>query len=470
VTAFATVPQLTLPQLAAWAEGDLVVRAVPTSPTEREALLRSGIAGVSIDTRTLQPGELFVPLRGERSDGHQFLAQAFERGAAAALCERSEYQRLRGSEPGPLVVVADATAALQRLARRWRRGWTGELIAVTGSNGKTTTKDLVAAVLGTRWPTLKTEGNLNNHWGVPLTLMRLRPDHQAAVVEMGMNHAGEIAALAEIARPDAGLITNVGEAHLEHFGSLAGVARAKAELGFALTPGAPLFANGDQPELLEALRGAPCRLITFGELEGVEVRARAIEVLGPEGVRLTVDGFPVLHLQLVGRHHAMNALAALAVARSLGLDPAASVRALESYRGGEMRMEVRSVRGATLLVDCYNANPASTRAALRTLAEWPGAGRRVAVLGDMLELGSDAPRLHRETAAAARECEVWTVGQFAAYTVEGARSAGLTAREFPDKAALRAELERALAPGWVALFKASRGARLEDALPRGTEA
>jgi UDP-N-acetylmuramoyl-tripeptide--D-alanyl-D-alanine ligase len=470
VNAAAAATLLALPNLAAWAEGDLVVREVPASPPEREALLRSGITGVSLDTRTLAPGDLFVPLRGAHADGHDFVAQAFARGAAAALCERGPYERLRGHEPGPLVVVQDCTAALQRLGRRWRDGWTGELIAVTGSNGKTTTKDMVAAVLGTRYRTLRSEASLNNQWGVPLTLLRLRPEHEAAVLEMGMNHRGEIAGLAQVARPDAGLITNVGEAHLEHLGSIQAVAEAKAELGFALAAGSPLFVNADRPELLEALRGAPCRLFTFGLSASAELRPEAVEELGAEGVRLRVAGFPPVHLHLVGRHHAANALAALAVARALGLDPERCARALGTVRGSSLRMEVRPYHGGVLLLDCYNANPASMHAALETLAGWPGVTRRIAVLGDMLELGADAPRLHREAAAQARDAELWVVGRYAPDYAAGARQAGLATRVFPDKSELGAELARAVGPGVVALVKASRGSRLEDALaPLGPE-
>ncbi len=464
MTSATGTPLLTLPQLAAWTGGDLVVREVPASPTGREALLRSGIGGASIDTRTLVPGDLFVPLRGSRADGHAFIARAFEVGAAAAMCERASYGALRGREPGPLVLVDDATAALQRLGARWREGWSGELVAVTGSNGKTTTKDMVAAVLATRYATLKSEGSLNNHWGVPLTLLRLRPEHQAAVLELGMNHAGEISALAAVARPDAGVITNAGEAHLEHLGSREAVAAAKAELGFALPPEAPLFVNGDQPHLLAALRGARCRLLTFGFSPGVGLRARAAEELGAEGLRLEVEGFPPVRLRLVGRHHAYSALAALAVARALELEPESCGRALEALRGAPLRMEIRGWNGGTLILDCYNANPSATRAALGTLAAWPGAARRIAVLGDMLELGPDSERLHRETGAAARGAEVWAVGRFAQEYAQGARAAGLDARVFADKAELGVELRAALGPGVVALLKASRAARLEEAL------
>jgi len=461
----ATAPAaLTLPRIAQLAGGDLVVREVPAGASAREAFLAAGVEGASLDTRTLRPGMLFVPLPGGRGDGHDFLEEAFRRGAAAALCARERHAALRGREPGPLVVVDDVTAALTRLAHAFRREWHGLMLCVTGSAGKTTTRDLVAAALATAGPGLKTEGNLNNQWGVPLTLLRLAPAHRTAVVEIATSHPGEIGALAGLAGPDAAVITNAGTAHLEGFGSLEAIAREKAALGFALAAGRPLFAGADSPRLLEALAGVKARLVTYGLAPGAAVRPESVEDLGPAGSRIAVAGFPPLHLRLVGRHQVLNALAALAVARELRLDPAAVVAALEAQHGAHGRMEVRRVRGATLLVDCYNANPDSTRAALETLAAWPGATRRLAVLGDMLELGPGAPELHRATGAHAGGAEVWAVGAHAEDYAAGARGAGARARVFPDKPAVAAALRAALAEGVVVLVKASRGSRLEDVL------
>ncbi len=461
-----TAPILTLAEVARLAAGDLVVREVPAAPGEREAFLRSGIDGVSIDTRTLVPGQLFVPLRGGHADGHRFLADAFARGAALALCEREHYLEWAGREPGPLVVVEDATAALQRLARRYREGWTGLMVGVTGSSGKTTTKDLVAAVLAAAAPVLKTEGNLNNHWGVPLTLMRLRAEHRAAVVEIAMSRPGEIALLAGLARPDAAVITNAGSAHLAGVGSLAAIAREKASLAAAVAPGRPVFAGADSPRLLAALRGTRARVVPYGFAEDAAVRPATLTDLGPDGTRFTVAGFPPVHLRLIGRHQVQNALAALAVAREYAVDPAAAVAAIGAQRPAKGRMEVRGVAGATLLVDCYNANPDSTRAALETLAGWPGARRRIAVLGDMLELGADAARLHRECGGAVRDAALWVVGAHAGDYAAGAKRAGVETRVFADKAALAEALRPQLGPGTVVLVKASRGAALEEVIER----
>ena len=460
-------PLMTLAQVAEWSDGTL--ESVPALGGSGASPAGIAIEGVSIDTRTLAPGDLFVPLPGSHADGHQFLGEAFRRGAAAALCGRPHRARLASPAPGPLVVVSDVTLALHRLALRHRLGWDGALIAVTGSSGKTTTKDLIALALGADRPTLATRGNLNNQWGVPLTLLGLRPEHRAAVIELGANHDGEIAALAALARPTLGVITQVGSAHLEHFGSLEAIAKEKAALAMALPAGAALFASADSPALLKALAPARSRVVTFGLSPHADLRPDRLLDLGPQGTRIEVEGFPPFTLALIGAHQVPNALAALLVARELGCDPAATVRALEGYRAPSRRMELRHIRGAEVVVDCYNANPESTRGALEALAGWNREARRIAVLGDMLELGQASEALHRAVGAAARGVELWVVGAFASAYDAGARSSGSTARVFPDKQAVALELGRVLAPGVVVLLKASRGAALEEVL-QGLEA
>ncbi len=445
-----TTPLGTLAEVAAWAEGRLAAAARPEEVR---------VTGVSIDTRAVEPGDLFVPLPGQNADGHDFIAEAFRRGAAASLCLDARAEAFLGNEPGPLVRVGDVTAALQRLARRHRNAWSGYLVGITGSSGKTTTKDLVAAALASAYSTLATAGNLNNHWGVPLTLLALRPEHRAAVVEMGSNHPGEIGALAEMARPDAAVITNVGSAHLEHFGTLEAIAREKAALGHAVPREGVTYA-GPGDLLRAALAGARCRVVRYG-LEGdADFRPLRTQDLGPAGTRIEAEGFPPFTLSLIGRHQAVNVMAALAVARDRALDPERVVAALEAHRPFEGRMEVRRARGAELIVDCYNSNPDSARAALETLSRWP-ARRRIAVLGDMLELGSRAAELHREVGARVRDAELWTVGESAQYLAAGARVSGTEARVFETQAELAEALVRELAPGVVVLFKASRGAALE---------
>lgn len=458
-----TTPLVTLVQLAQWAGGDLVVREVPSDPLAREQLLKSGITGATLDTRAVQAGMLFVPLPGSHTDGHAFLDEAFDRGAGAALCSRTVYPQIQHLPLGPLVLVEDVTAGLQRLASKLRELWGGWLLGVTGSAGKTTTKELVSAVLATAGPVLRTQGNLNNHWGVPLTLMGLLPEHQRAVIEMGMNHAGEIAALAAIAAPDACIITNAGSAHLENLGSLEAIAREKASLAWALKKGSPAFVCADSPRLVTAVRGCAAEVVTYGLDAAASVRAVAVEDLGDEGARFTVAGFRPVHLQLIGLHQVVNAVGALAVARQLRLDPDAAVTALEAHRPLKGRMEIQHVGGATLLVDYYNANPDSMRAALATLAGWPRATRRIAVLGDMRELGDTAAALHRAVGEAVRNAELWVVGQHADDYAAGA-TAGIEVQKFPDKPALAAALSGQLQPGTIVLLKASRGAALEDVL------
>ena len=454
----ATAPgAIALTDVATWTGGTLRLPAGADASALR-------VAGASIDTRTLEQGALFVPLPGAHVDGHEFITRAFDRGAGASLCLAARADSWGATPPGPLVLVDDVTAALQAVAARHRSSWDGWMVGVTGSAGKTTTKELVALALSSDRPTLRTEGNLNNHWGVPLTLMRLSPEHRAAVIEMGMSHPGEIAALAAISRPQAAVITLVGAGHLHAFSGIEAVAREKTALARALATGAPVFAGADSPPLLAALAGAPQRVITYGLSARAQVRPRNVVDLGPEGSRIEVDGFPPCRLRLVGRHQVANAMAAYAVALELKLDPHGVVAALETHLGGKGRMEVRTLRGATVLLDCYNSNPESAAAALETLAGWPKATRRIAVLGDMLELGAHAAGLHTQTGAAVRNAELWTLGEHAAATAAGARGHATEIRLFATKADVASALDAVLEPGTVVLLKASRGVALEQVL------
>jgi UDP-N-acetylmuramoyl-tripeptide--D-alanyl-D-alanine ligase len=452
----ATAAPIALSTLAEWAGGEL--RLPPGAAGDRD------VRGASIDTRTLEPGELFVPLAGAHTDGHDFIAAAFARGAAASLCARAAMAQFAGHEPGPLVVVDDVTLALQRIAQRHRQQWGGLVIGVTGSAGKTTTKDLVALALATDRGTLATPGNLNNHWGVPLTLLRLGDEHRAAVVEMGMSQPGEIAALAGIARPDAAVITLVGSAHLEAFGTVEAIATEKTALARALPAGAPVFAGADSPPLRAALHGARQRVITYGLAADANVRPRALEPREGGGWRLEVDGFPPCTLALIGRHQAVNALAAYAVAREYRLDPARVVRALESYAPGKgpdgsptrarrdahrrlLQLEpgggARGARHARVVARCAAAHRAARRHA-RARAEF-GAAARMDGRGRARRRAVGAGRARRRARA-------------------GARKSGATVRQLADVAEARAALEPILAPGVVVLLKASRGVALERVL------
>mgnify|MGYP004701509529 CR=1 FL=1 len=419
--------------------------------------------GWSVDSRTLAPGDVFFALRGENHDGHAWVHAAMERGAAAVVVER---------ETGAAreLIVPDTLAALQRLASRARRDWGGAVVGVTGSAGKTTTKDAVAHLLATELPTGKTIGNFNNHVGVPLSILRLPEDCRVAVLEMGMNHAGEIRALAAIAAPRVAVVTNVGNAHVEAFPEgIEGVAAAKRELIEALPPDGIAVLNADDSRVARFREIHPGRVIGFGLGEAADVRAADVD-LASAGSRFRVDGVP-FESPLPGRHGVMNALAGIAAARAFGIPAERLQDAVRTLPAGRMRCERLEHAGVTVWNDCYNANPEAMRAMIDLLAATPAA-RRVAVLGEMLELGRAAERLHREVGryAAARCIDILIgVRGAAAWMVEEARQAGMndgTARFF-DTPEPAGEFARQCArPGDAVLFKGSRGVAMERALER----
>jgi UDP-N-acetylmuramoyl-tripeptide--D-alanyl-D-alanine ligase len=429
------------------------------------------VRGVSTDSRALPAGALFVALRGERFDGHAFLAAARDAGAAAALVDEAHVASLGGAAPPlPLLAVRDTLAALGMLARLHRRRFAIPVVGVTGSNGKTTTREMVGLILRTRGPALKTEGNLNNEVGVPLTLLGLGPEHRRAVIEMGMNHAGEIARLAALAEPQVGIVTMAGAGHVEHFGGLVdGVADAKAELYFALPPSGVAVANADDARMLRRAQASGRSLITFSGTRG-KGDVSVLEVLehGPAGLRFALglgQKEVEVALPLVGLHNAANAAAAAAAAMALGYGDREIAEGLAQVQpvGRRLRLE-RLASGATLLDDCYNANPASMSAALRTLTALAAGGRAVAVLGDMLELGPAEEEAHlalgREAAGVAGA--VAAFGPRSRHTAEAARAAGLAdVFHTEDMAALAAHVRGALRPGDVVLVKGSRGNKLE---------
>jgi UDP-N-acetylmuramoyl-tripeptide--D-alanyl-D-alanine ligase len=428
------------------------------------------VCGVSTDTRAAAAGALFVALRGERFDGHAFLADAARAGAAAAVVSEA------GAAAGlPRLLVADTLAALGAVAGHHRRRFDLPVVAVTGSNGKTTTREMVAAILATRGPVLKTEGNLNNEVGLPLTLLGLTAEHQAAVLELGMSHPGEIARLTALARPQVGLVTNAAAAHLAGLGSIDGVADAKAELYLGLPEGGVAVANADDPRMLRRAQASGRRLLTFAAGRQRRGDVVVLEVLAQDatGLRFLLGvGQRELEvtLPLVGAHNALNAAAAACAAIALGCSDREIVRGLAAVRpvGRRLRLE-RLASGALLVDDCYNANPLSMRAALATLADLARAegGRPLAALGDMLELGAEEAALHREVgaaAAAAGLARLLAFGPRSLETVAGAVAAGLPPeRSFhtEDLAALAAATRAALSAGDVLLVKGSRGMKLE---------
>jgi len=423
--------------------------------------------GYSIDTRTLAPRDLFFALKGERMNGHDYVETALQAGAVAAVVHWSQMSRY--SQPAKLIGVEDTTVALQKLGSAVRRLWGKKVIAVTGSAGKTTTKEAVAHVLGARFTVLKSAGNLNNHFGLPMQLLRLETQHDLAVIEMGMSHAGEIAKLAQIAAPDQGLVTNVGLAHLESFGSQAGIARAKYELIEALPAGGHAFLNGDDPYVAQFGRDFHGKVTTYGVERPADYRAENIEAHGVLGSDFDVAGQGFRErakLPLMGRHNVMNALAAMAVAAENGVAPSEAVARLSSLSAGDKRGELRQVNGALLINDCYNSNPQALDSMVIALGQTT-AKRRVVIAGEMLELGPDAPALHRECgrkmAAHGVEFVVGVRGNGESIA-EGAASAGVAA-EFVESPELAGEwLAQNLREGDAVLLKASRGVGLERAL------
>jgi UDP-N-acetylmuramoyl-tripeptide--D-alanyl-D-alanine ligase len=423
---------------------------------------------------------LFFAVKGERVDGHDYVETALADGAVAAVVSMRWLAPARVDEARLLRVPDDDEAcvlyAMQRLAQRVRERWGKRLIGVTGSAGKTTTKECIAQVLGSRFKVLKTEGNLNNHFGVPLTLLRLEPEHDIAVVEMGMNHAGEIAALAKIAAPNWGVVSNVGMAHAEFFADgIEGIARAKKELVDALAEDGLAFLNADDARVRGFGEGLGERAVLYGTSEDAAVRATEIEDRGFNGTEFLLHIDPRfgewgeatrMMLRLPGRHNVLNALAALAVGLQAGVDGLDAFGALESMRPSEKRGNVIAWRGAEIVNDTYNANPQALLSMIAALRSTP-AQRRILIAGEMLELGAEAARLHAECGAAAAEAGIDVVigvRGMAAALVEAAKACGAVAAfvETPQEAG--AWMLANLRAGDVVLLKASRGVRLEQAL------
>jgi UDP-N-acetylmuramoyl-tripeptide--D-alanyl-D-alanine ligase len=429
-----------------------------TLPAAHDAL----IEGWSVDSRTVRPGELFFALKGPRFDGHDFVGEALAHGAVGAVVERS----LPGVQ-GPLLVVPDTQRALEAAGSWARDRFQGRVIAVTGSAGKTTTKDAIAELLGTAMEVARSEGNLNNHVGVPLSLLRLPEQAGAAVLELAMNHAGEIRRLAELARPEIGVVTNVGHAHVGFFESLDQVALAKRELIESLPPHGVAVLNADDERVAAFAQVHPGLVLTFGFSERADVRAEDVS-FGAEGSRFRV-GNVWFECPLPGRHGVMNVLAALAVARLFGLPLERLRDAVRKLEAGGMRGRRLMHRGVLILDDCYNSNPEALRAMLETLAATP-ARRRIAVLGEMLELGRWAEALHREAGRRVVECGVDVlvgIRGAARFLVEEAVRAGMppgAAFFFEDPVEAGRFLRGLVREGDAVLFKGSRGVQVERAL------
>jgi UDP-N-acetylmuramoyl-tripeptide--D-alanyl-D-alanine ligase len=446
-------------------------RVFPT--TDEPDLDHLRIEGISTDSRCVNRGEAFFALRGERFDGHEFVTQALENKAALAVVSRQWTADLVPGErfPAPLIVVADPLRALQDLAGYYRGKMSVTVIGITGTNGKTTTKDMVAAVLSTEFPTMKTEGNFNNHIGVPLTLFRLSAKDQMAVVEMGMSGPGEIYRSAEISLPLYGLITNIGPAHLQQLSSLPEITKAKFELLEMLLPGGLVFLNADDERLMAQRVIPSSRVVTFGMGEGADYRATVFHLLDGLRTSFQVDGVGEFQIPTWGRHNVYNALAAIAVGLKLGLSVDQIGEALRSFSPGPMRMELVRIGGAVILNDAYNANPASMRAAIEVLAGLETDARKIAVLGDMLELGHQESQAHRELGCWVARSGIErliTVGELAEGIAQGAIQDGYEAGKVircADPGQAAECLKKMLKKGDLVLLKASRAVRLEGIIP-----
>lgn len=424
---------------------------------------------VSTDTRQISPGDLFIALVGERFDAHEYIDQAVAHQASGLIISRPV--SIGGGWQGPVFLVKDTLVALQELAAYNRAQFKGLVVGVTGSNGKTTTKDMITSVLEQKYKTLKTQGNFNNHIGLPLTLLELDNSYQAVVLEMGMRGLGEIDILTRIARPDGAVITNIGETHLERLGSVANIARAKGEILDYIEPRGFAVLNGDDPLVRQQAIRCRGRIVYYGTAGEVSIRAESIGNPGDTRFSCKVKSpLGAIHISLPvpGRHNILNALAAVGVGLEAGLTLEEIKLGLESLKITSMRLEIRQTKTATIIDDTYNANPASVKAALQILSDLGRERRKVAILGDMYELGQRAVEGHREVGAEAAALQIdilITVGNLAEEIALGATLAEgppVEVISLNTNAEVKKYLERIVNPKDVILVKGSRGVKMEE--------
>lgn len=435
-----------------------------------------GLAGgiriqrVCTDSRLVQVGDLFLALTGERFDAHDYLTEVARKGAAAVVVAEAKVERAKGLEAVlGVVAVDDPGTALSRLAAWYRARFQLPVVAIAGSNGKTTTKELLASVLSQRFRTLWSEASFNNDIGVPLTLLNLERGHQAAVLEVGTNHPGELTPLLRLTQPRYGVLTNVGREHLEFFGDLHGVAMEEGALAEFLPAAGRLFINGDCVWTPVIVQRATAGVVTVGLASGRDWRGSNVRV-GEDGVRFDVQS-PTMEysgeyrLRLLGRHQVPNALLALAAGAELGVTPEEARRGLAVCPPPKMRLQLWESGGVRVLDDAYNANADSMLAALQTLHDFPCAGRRVAILGDMAELGEHTAPAHREIGRRSAELGIQrlvAVGRFARETTQAAQAAGLAdVIDFADVTSAAGAVCGLVQSGDVVLLKASRATGLE---------
>ncbi|MEX1030343.1 MAG: UDP-N-acetylmuramoyl-tripeptide--D-alanyl-D-alanine ligase [Paenibacillaceae bacterium] len=436
------------------------------------------ITGVSTDTRTIQDGNLFVPLVGDHYDGHEYVQTAHQHGAVAVLWQRDHtIPTVLDEIEIPVILVDNTLIALQQLAASYRQQLVVRVIGITGSNGKTSTKDMVASVMNSQFKVHKTKGNLNNQIGLPLTLLQMDETTEIAVVEMGMSGQGEIELLSKIACPDAAIITNVGEAHMLQLGSREGIARAKFEIMAGMQDGGVLIYHGDESllrQLVEQSDYNPALVITFGsgikdnDYSPSDIRIQADQSYFAVNVRGNAEWISDLAIPLLGRHNVINALAAIAVAQLFGLDDSSIRSGLHKTIPTGMRIELLHAKsGLTILNDAYNASPASMKAAIQLLDELEGFQQKIVVLGDMLELGPQSESFHRDIGKLLNTMNfdyVFTFGEMAAFIAEECRIkySSDCVQATTDKAELAKRIAAVAKPQDIVLVKASRGKRLEE--------
>ncbi|MEI5909386.1 UDP-N-acetylmuramoyl-tripeptide--D-alanyl-D-alanine ligase [Bacillus spongiae] len=427
------------------------------------------IEGVCIDSRRIEKGNLFIPFKGERMDGHEFVHQAIEDGASAALWEKSA-----GEPPAnlPIIVVDNSLQALQDLARSYRQQLNAKVVGITGSNGKTTTKDIAASLLSLQYKVQKTEGNYNSHIGLPLTILGMEENTEVMVLEMGMSGKGEIAELTHIASPEVVVITNIGESHLQDLGSREGIAQAKLEIIEGLTESGLLVYFGEEPLLVERIRSLSIRAETFGKEKGNTIFPTSLEA-NQKGTFFStnITKNQSFFLPILGEHNVLNTMAAMLVAKELDVHLEQAQQALDNVRLTGMRLEtVKGAKGETIINDAYNASPTSTRAAIDLLASLKGYHQKVLVLGDMLELGTEEEAFHTEIGnyIPLEEIDyVMTYGPLAEKLAEAANMRGHgKVFSFQNKEELVQRMKETIQFGDVVLFKASRGMKLEEVVEK----
>jgi len=437
-----------------------------------ECELKEVAQGYSIDSRTVQPGDLFFAVKGERLDGHDFVQQALERGAVSAVVRKDQLARY--SVKTCLLAVDDTLVALQTLATAIRRLWGKPVVGITGSVGKTTTKEAIAHVLSSNYKVLKSEGNLNNHFGLPLMLLKLQPEHEIAVIEMGMSHAGEISALAKIAQPETGVVTVVAPVHLEFFDSIAGIARAKYELIESLPVSGTAVLNADDQYVSQFGRDFKGKVVLYGTRVPADVRGENIKSGGAEGSEfdVVVEGRREhAVLPLVGVHNISNALAAVAVSLDRGIKLSDAVATLATLKPADKRGQVVQLGNIRVINDCYNSNPKALEAMVDALAAMP-AERRIVVAGEMLELGPAGESMHKAAGQHIAEKKLdmlLGVRGLAQSLVDGAKAKGMRAEFVATSEEAGEWLAREARDGDVVLLKASRGVKLEKALEKWQE-